>query len=242
MDGESESRELSNKRRYAFGKYPKRENGWLVGYPDGGFIQKYLGGDVGIAWRRAEGPNGEAVKNGFIIKAFKAPFNPSDRNPTIGNLWLDDEQSFVLPLNIELMDGVQHSIPAIVSFCAFDRGRLDGGYPIFAFEHVYGSEKLGSNGSNGEVGLAVGFFAIANQQRGHQEIKGGAGGVDDSSHVSINQRIKRDIGVSDEQFPRLIGRIRLGNDFVWAAPLPYYQAVLQDWDLGFGPIYSGLGA
>jgi hypothetical protein len=48
---------------------------WLVGYPQGGLIQKYLRGDVAIAFRRAESPSGETEQNGFIIQMKKAGFN-----------------------------------------------------------------------------------------------------------------------------------------------------------------------
>jgi hypothetical protein len=233
---------FSDKRRYSICKHAERENGWLVGYPEGGLIEKYLSGHMAIAWRRAEALGGNPVQDGFVVELLKAPLSISERNPTIGNLGLNDEKSFVLPFDVELMDGVQHHVPAVVSFCFFDRSSLDSSYPLFAFEHVYGVEKIGVDGANGEVGLAVRFFTISKQQGRHQEIECGTRGIDDSPDITVDERIEGKIGIGDEQIPSRIARIRLGDDFVWASPLPLHQSLLQDWDLGLGPIDCRFGA
>jgi hypothetical protein len=55
-----------------------------------------------------------------------------------------------------------------------------------------------------------------------------------------NQRVYRsDIAC----YQKLVAGIRiwLEDKFIWAAPLPGNETLLQDWDLGFGPIDGSLG-
>ena len=219
------------------------EDGWLVGYPSGGLVEKYLSGDMAIAWRRAEPIGGNSIEDGFILQMLKPPLDiaPERSDAGIGNLRLYGQEPFVLSQNVELVDGVKYVIPSVIRFCAFDRGCLDGGYPLFVFEHVYGVEKLGGQLSDGKVGLAIRFFAIADQQRRHQQIECSTGGIDDGPDISVDEWIKDKIGIGHEQIPLFVGRIRLGDDFVWASPLPLDEAFLQNWDMGLGPIDGVLG-
>jgi hypothetical protein len=42
--------------------------GWSYAYPSGGLIQKYLSAQIGIAFRRVEGPARNAKQRGFILR------------------------------------------------------------------------------------------------------------------------------------------------------------------------------
>ena len=42
--------------------------GWSYAYPRGGLIQKYLSGQIGIAFRRVEGPVRNAIQLGFVLR------------------------------------------------------------------------------------------------------------------------------------------------------------------------------
>jgi hypothetical protein len=216
---------------------------WLVGYPQGGLIQKYLRGDVAIAFRRAESPSGETEQNGFIIQMKKAGFNIGAPCGDVGlrDEWFNGKKSFVFPQNIELMDGVENVVPSIVSLCVFDRGCFAGRDPLFVFDSRYGSQKVGASLSNGEVGLAVRFYAVAREKRRHENIQGGSSGIYNGSYVAMNERVQRDAEISNKEFPIFVGRIRLWDNLVWALPLPIHKSLLQDWDLGLGPIDCSFG-
>jgi hypothetical protein len=238
----SNLRELCDKRKNSLGEYSESENGWLVGYPEGGLIEKYLSGNMAIAWRRAEPLGGNAVEDGFILQILQRPRNsPTECGDVCcGDLGVYYQKPLVLSQNIEFVNRVKNAIPSIICFCAFDRGSFDGGNPLFVFEHLNGSLKIGGVFPYGEMGVAVRFFAVARKQRGQQQIKRGSCRIDDCPNVSINERVKRDMRIGYQPIPLFIDRIRLSDNSVWALPLPGNETILQDWDLGLGPIDGSL--
>jgi hypothetical protein len=193
----SDLRELCDKRRNSLGEYSESQNGWFVGYPEGGLIEKYLGGDMAIAWRRAEPFGGNAVEDGFILQILQSPRDSATncRDIRCGDLGVYYQKPLVLSQNIEFVDRVKNAIPSIICFCAFDRGSFDGGNPLFVFEHLDGSLKIGEVFPYGEMGVAVRFFAVARKQRGQQQIKRGSCRIDDRPNVSIDEGGKRDMRI-----------------------------------------------
>ena len=101
-----------------------------------------------------------------------------------------DEQSFMLPHDVEVMDGVQKFVPSKVSLRLFDRGSVSGFDPLFVFQHLNGSQKLGGVLADREVGLAVRFSAVCRQQGGHEDIEGRPGRIDDGTDVTDDQGIE----------------------------------------------------
>lgn len=174
---------------------PESEDCWLAGCSEGGLIEKYLGGTLAIAFRRAELVPGEAIQDGFVI-LLSVPMLKSCPQ---------SRETLMVSGDIELL-GPKEGIAPFVSLCRFDCGSFEGGSPLFLFEHRYGSQKLGSSASNGEVGLAVGFYAVS------------------------RERDK----ISTEQLPIRVLRINLWDDTVWAKALPSHGALSHDWDMGIG--------
>lgn len=214
----------------------------LVSSQEGGLIEKYLRGELCIALRRAEpSVSGNSEQNGFIIHSRESGFYsvlpPWDVDA--GNFRLHKQQPLMLSQNVELVEGIQKMVPSFVSLCTFDRGSLYGGYPLFVFHASYGSQKIIGALSNREMGVAIRFFAIALNQSRHEQVEGASSGINNCASISLNQGIERNFGVSDQQFPVDVIRIRLFDDFVWAQPLPGHESILQDWDLGLGPIEGG---
>jgi hypothetical protein len=215
---------------------------WLVSSQQGGLVEKYLRGELCIALRRVEPTASENPKqNGFIIHALEAGFYSAlpPWDVDVGNFRLHEQQPLMFSQDVELVEGVQKMVPSFVSLCAFDCGSLCGGYPLFVFHHCYGSQKISGALPNGEVGVAIRFYAIALNQSRHEQIEGRSSRINNCSGISLNQGIERNFGVSDQQFPVDVIRVRLFDDLVWAQPLPGYESLLQDWDLGVGPIDSG---
>jgi hypothetical protein len=84
------------------------------------------------------------------------------------------------------------------------------------------------------------FYAVSCGEGGGEEIKSAASGIDDCASVANDERVDGALLMS---YQNLISgvRIRLYDKFIWAASLPGKEALLQDWDLGYGPINRGLG-
>ena len=83
------------------------------------------------------------------------------------------------------------------------------------------------------------FYAIACGESGGKKIKRAAGGIDDRASFGADERINGADLASYQQLIRGI-RIWLHDEFVWARPLPGKESLLQDWDLGYGPIDRSL--
>jgi hypothetical protein len=159
---------------------------WLVGSQQGGLIEKYLSGELCIALRRVKpGASENSKQNGFVIHALEAGFYtalpPWDLDA--GNFRLHTQQPLMFSQNVELVEGIQKMVPSFVSLCAFDCGSLCGGYPLFAFHHYYGSQKIIGALPNREVSVAIGFFAVALNQGRHEQIKGSPNGINDCSSI-----------------------------------------------------------
>ena len=60
----------------SFREFPESGNYWLANGPkSGGLREAYLRGDIGIAWRRAEGADWEAPKCGLLLKVNRCASN-----------------------------------------------------------------------------------------------------------------------------------------------------------------------
>jgi hypothetical protein len=91
------------------GEIPQDQDGWLMGFEQGGLIEKYLRGDVGIAFRRTEPACGELIQEGFIVHCVKMLIHMSVQNgdPGIVHGCSNGQQPCVFPQDAELMEGVQ---------------------------------------------------------------------------------------------------------------------------------------
>ena len=89
---------------------------------------------------------------------------------------------------------------------------------------------------NRKVCVGTRFFAIADSKSGGDHIEAAFNRVDDDSGFGVETEIG---GSRPPHYHKIVSclRIRLYSGFIWAAPLPGNEALLQDWDLGYGPIH-----
>ena len=213
-------------------------HGWLFGLQQRGFIKEYLSGHKGVAFRRTEPPGGKPVQDGFVFKSAMIGKRSRIDNIQLRSLngGFHQQQPFMFPYNVKVMQSVEKRVPSEVSFCSFDRGDFRGSDPLFCFQSIYGAQKISGILTDGEVSLAVRFCAIARQECRHQDIETGPDRVDDCSDVSDDKRIDRLAQIRSEQFPFAVIRVWLHDQFVWCAPLPGYESLLKHWDMGVGPV------
>jgi hypothetical protein len=86
-----------------------------------------------------------------------------------------------------------------------------------------------------KVRFVTRFYAVSRGEGGGEEIKRAASGIDDRTSIADHERIDRALLMSYQDLVSGV-RIWLDDKFVWAVPLPGKEALLQDWDLGYGPI------
>jgi hypothetical protein len=225
------------------GENPESRNCWIMGYPEGGFIEKYLSGNVCVAFRRVETSLAAFEQDGFVIQ--RAPSGLDLACVSFSDIafrykGINDDQSFMLSQNVQLMDGVEEWVPSFVSPRSFDCGSFAGSDPLFYFHHFDGFQKVCGGLFDGEMGVAIGFHAVAHQNGGHKQIKRGSSGVDDSPNIALNEGVERGSEISDKQLFVSAIRIELYDRLIWAAPLPGFESIFQDWDLGYGPVGCGL--
>jgi len=228
------------------GEFPESGNYWLANGPKGGGLREaYLRGDIGIAWRRTEtGADWEAPKRGFLLKVNRLAPNALEsrksRYPRGGNTGLHRNEPLVLSQDIELVQGPQKRISSLVWPECFDRRLLALGKPLFAFNTLQGVDHVLLRSEDWKVRFLTRFYAVACGESGSEEIEGAADGIDDHAGVGANERINGAVLASYQQLVSGV-RIWLYDEFVWARPLPGEEALLQDWDLGYGPIDGSLG-
>lgn len=105
---------------------------------------------------------------------------------------------------------------------------------------VAAAKKVRGMSPDGEVGLAIRFYAVARQERGHQYVQRSSHGTDDDANISCDKRVEGSSQIGDEKFPISIIRIRLHDKLIGAASLPGYESLLQDWDMDIGPVDDSL--
>jgi hypothetical protein len=224
----------------------ERGDHWLIGHPEGGLVEAYCRNDIGIAFRRAESRMcPEPKKWGVIIEAlgvgqnFLNGIRPSG-DPCGLDFRAHNDQTFMLAFDIELMEGIENRVPSFVWSESFDRGSLSLGEPLFAFYSRERVDHILNAPEDWEVSMGARFYAVACGESGGQKIEAAPDGIDNRANFSLDHRIKRQFLASDEAFIARI-RIWLDDKFIWAAPLPGQEALLQNWDLGYGPINSCVG-
>jgi hypothetical protein len=213
----------------------------MTGDTNGGLIEKYLRGDLTIAFRRAESAFGEAIQDGFVVLLVNNVVKPVTlgREVSSSDHRFNNKQPLMFSEDIELVDRIENAVAPFIGFRSFDRGSFNGGNPLFAFEHRYAVQKLGLSVTDGEVGLAVGFYAMARENGGHEDIQSRPHRVDDGPDISVNERVEWNVEMGYKQLPFRVLRVRIYDDPVWAAPLPGDESLIHDWDMGIGPMDCG---
>jgi len=153
----------------------------------------------------------------------------------------DFDEFPVLPFKVQVVQQVDRVVPSFVRSHVFDRGGFRFRKPVFRFVLFDGPQKIGGVGCNWKIRTAIDYHAVALDQSGEQQIETCAQRIDDGAHLGIENRIGWAKTVKDHQDVAALIRVRLHDDVIWAAPQVGHESPFEAWDLGYGPVNSGLG-
>lgn len=228
-------------RRGAFCKAWQKGIGWLIDEPKGRFVERYLGGDMAIVLLRRE-PTGsrETIQDGLVLHLPIDEFERSARDLKVkaDNLRSCGKKPYVLAPDIELMEGVKKRVSAFVRHGRFDKGLFALGKPRFAF-NTLGAEEIVQGTENWKVRFVARFYAVPCSESGGEHVETGSDRVDDRASFGIDHPVNWSLWIGGQE---LVGRvdIRLYHEHIRAVPLPGCEALLERWDLGYGPIDGSL--
>jgi hypothetical protein len=94
-------------------------NCWLIGEPEARFIERYVKGQMGIAFRRSEAhASGKLEQDGFLVQALpdsRLVGNPY-RQQHVTHVHADLDEFVMFPRDVELMKGPKSFVPSFVRF------------------------------------------------------------------------------------------------------------------------------
>ena len=90
-----------------------------------------------------------------------------------------------------------------------------------------------------EMSFSIRFFAIACGQGSGKQVETGTERVKDCANPSVESERK---GLFLNGHHKIVARLRIAlfDDAIGMTCLPFSEAFLQKWDLGYGPIDGGL--
>jgi hypothetical protein len=231
---------------YASSKPQERYRDFFVGKSNSSFVERYMSGDVHICIRHVEGHSGttKASQNGFIFKAFD-PAHPTHEAITALDVKSADvgsgrDKARMLPQYVELVEGPDGMIPSLVWPDRFDRRSLPLGEPLFAFDAMQRIDHALIGVKNWKVRSSIRLLAIATGERCSQKIEGGSHAVDNHAGFGHHDVVNWHNQIGYDRLHAGL-RINLDQDSIRAFCVPGGEFVLEDWDLGYGPINGRLG-
>jgi len=199
-----------------------------------GFAQAYLRGEINVGLRCTLG---EETDFGFIISAARRPTDSGN------DAWsgVHGQQTLMLSHNVEHMKGVKQLIPSLVRFQLFDDISFRCGERLYEFTPLVVSpgEFLGAVG-NREVSVVNKRLAVAVSERRSENVETASDRVEVSASFDLESQRQRLF------FNRHEGIVRgmkwlLSDGHVQVLIKPNIKALLEGWELGFGPTDRGLG-
>lgn len=202
------------------------------------FIERYMKADAHLAVRhRGVG----RYQYGFLIKAFPATIREGGTAKSGSTHTAAKSEGIkeaaVFPGSIEVVEGEKQIIPSWVWPEVFDDVLVDLGKPLYLFEGsgIGISSELLKALPEGEVGGFGIREAVALGQG--QQIEAASDTVNDGPCFRIDNGVNRlDISKAVELFTGL--RIGINAHGIGFISFPRDNTLLQDWDLGYGPIDS----
>lgn len=205
-----------------------------------GFVERYVQADANLAIRyRGVGPR----HYGFVVEAQvaakgdwtgKGKADAARENERV-------QHSAVFPGQVESMEGAKQVIPSRIRAAIFDdRAFIDIAKPLYLFEDMaFGLGKIAGCIGHRKVGTSGFWEPVSGGESTSKDIKAAPYAVYDNPCLGVNERIERfDIG----QAVNLFSGLRIGIDArgVGVVSLPLDDPFDQNWELGYGPIDSGL--
>ena len=226
-----------------FDQSAELSQGWDKGQREAccSFIERYLCGDLKLAVRRVGlGPRYygailEPWPNGREGKSLSQSLRVSHKPLRVK---MAGDEPFVLPYYIEAVQAAEKVIPSAVRLQAFDDIEIDWTQPLFQFFSF--RREGGVIGGKGEMSITTRFLAAANGQCRSCNVKGKSDAIDDSSHMGVDGEWPASVCFELEQLLAGLGVHIFDQQICWS-PLPSINGLLNDWDLGSGPIDSGIG-
>ena len=226
------------------GRELAQEGGYfLIVEPKGGLPQRYERGEKCIALRRVEDfAAGQTEQDGLIFQAFdrlgSTDVHMSPHHQKTLNVGARGQQPLVLAEDIQSVKGPKGVIPSLVRVERFDRGSFALGKPLFAFDALQWVDHGVEGIKDWKVRTVARFYAIACCQGSGEKIKTATERIDDGPDLGIERERKRLI-VGYRNILSSI-RITLLDNGIGVTTLPFDEALLQQWDLGYGPIDGSL--
>lgn len=238
--------EQSENRIDASREFSEHGDYWCVNEPKARFVKRYLQGDLGIAFRRNEArSSGETQQDGFVFVVAPDALHSGKehRQRNLSWPWSDFDKPFMFTQNVELMQGVQMPVTSAIWFQRFDRADFGLRQPLFAFDaFLYPMQiavKVSRKLPNGKVGILARLHAIPTSERRRKQVERAPHRINDRPDLGVEDGIGITKAIDHQKFAGSL-RIRLCDDRIWAFIDIGDGTLFKDWDLGYGPVESGL--
>lgn len=246
MDANLRSVELGNDIRGQLGEIVQCYDERLA-RQEIGLVDRYLRNDVSFCFC----PLRNQAQYGFIVYADKVGdrSKPADLHSSVsghcGDLKSSGpnrnlDQSFMFAQDVEAMEGPQNRIASFIRFQLFDESALGSGQPLYKFYSLVSSRRehvLGDG--DGEINIFGVRYAVAVGQRRREDVETAAKDVNiDSSFDAERERQ----WFFCERYKNIVRnvRIRITNSGFDMCIEPGLCALMEGWELGFGPINASL--
>ena len=227
---------------------PQQRKCLLVSDPKGCFVDEYIKGKKSVAFRYRNGSE-HATQYGFSVTGLNNAGREgehsviSQRGHSVES-WPGEQQTFMLPYDVEVMEEPQRLVPSVVRFERFDGGSLFVRKPLFSFfviDPQYWIDHGEFASEDWKMPIAIRSFAVALGEGARNEIEGASQRVNDRPDPSIERQGKR---LFLNSYNQIIARLRvsLTHLAIGASLSPFVEGLLEQWDLGYGPVDSGLSA
>jgi hypothetical protein len=210
-----------------------------------GFVERYIQGHVNIALRRTQRAKGDyslILESGPTRPAGKAGCGGIPFNAYASRRYVHTNQSLMLSDDIELMESEEFVIPSRVRLQRFDDSSFALSEPLFAFASMYsmdGIHEVIGVVPDWKVRVSGWRFAIAPGEGSAQQIEAAANAVEHNPDFCIDNWREGFHICKDENNSFSIGA-KLFNDSIWFTCPEGLDSFLQRWQLGLGPIDSGI--
>ena len=219
-----------------------------------GLIENYLGGNVRLALRHMLG---DVCDYGFSISIDRplewlhdgaltlhgsGNSSPHTKAPPSRVCF---DKPLVLANDVQVMKGAQKRIAprSLIRLDRFNYRPVISGEPPFVFWRVQsdlGVEKVGPGLKEREVSVDVRFYAHSACASCRRKIEAAPERIDDCSCLGKNEPVQRLAFANQEAIARTIN-IELFDSGVRASFAASFDASVQHWQLGYGPVYRGYG-
>ena len=146
----------------------------------------------------------------------------------------------MLTCNVQVMEGPQKQryVSSVVWLETFYHHLISGGKSSYLF--TPSALKLGNSETDRKINIFFSYMAVSLGQPVSKQIETAPQGIDDGAGFGVHDAGN---GFKLSDLPNLFAglRIFLCRDDVWTAVDPARNPFTEDIELGYGPIYAGLG-